>query len=224
MTSLGPGWVITQGPVTLKTSLFDQCAPAAERELRRRAHDDVDKCCGYFPALAGTDGIVSDLPASRMFASEIPQIIHDGCVYHFNFLRVSLVQQGSEPEFHLDSDAATALTGDAETLRQRYVLRMVLNLSATSDRTLQYLDVDPESVGLVARGGYVSVARTEPLTESRADRCDSASPTAVRSTAWSSCPIASFIRALTTMFGHFIAAYGMETDTLGRSSSSEDGA
>ena len=113
----------------LKTSLFDQCAPAAERELRRRARDDVDKCCGYFPALAGTDGIVSDLPASRMFASEIPQIIHDGCVYHFNFLRVSLVQQGSEPEFHLDSDAATALTGDAETLQQRYVLRMVLNLS-----------------------------------------------------------------------------------------------
>lgn len=208
--------------VTLKTSLFDQCAPAAERELRRRARDDVDKCCGYFPALAGTDGIVSDLPASRMFASEIPQIIHDGCVYHFNFLRVSLVQQGSEPEFHLDSDAATALTGDAETLLQRYVLRMVLNLSATSDRTLQYLDVDPESVGLVARGGYVSVARTEPLTERG---LTAVIPPRRGGSVHGLVFVSNSLlhSGVDDVFGHFIAAYGMETDTLGRAAS-EDGA
>ena len=182
---------------------------------------DVDKCCGYFPALAGTDGIVSDLPASRMLAAEVPQIIYEGFVYHFNFLRVSLLQQSSEPEFHLDSDAATALTGDGETLRQRYVLRMVLNLSATSVRALQYLDVDSESVDLVVRGGYVSIAQTEALTERRLTavippRCGASVHGLVF---FSNCV---FHSGVDDEFGHFIAAYGMETDTLGIVSLVED--
>jgi hypothetical protein len=123
------------------------------------ARFDLDKCCGYFPALVGTEGIVSDLPACQMFAAELAQITHSGSVYHFNFLRLSLVRQSSKPEFHLDSDAATALTGDAETLRQQYVLGMVLNLSATDQRTLHYLDVDSESIPLCFQGGYVKSLR-----------------------------------------------------------------
>ncbi|MBV9465482.1 MAG: hypothetical protein JO169_05150, partial [Solirubrobacterales bacterium] len=45
---------------------------AVERELRTRAGEDRDRCCGYFPTLSGTRGIVSDLPACRAFALRLP--------------------------------------------------------------------------------------------------------------------------------------------------------
>ena len=157
---------------------------------------------------------MSDLPACRTFAAGVPQITHDGSAYHFNFLRLSLVQQSSEPQFHLDSDAATALTGDAETLHRRHVLRMVLNLSATDDRALHYLDVDPASTRLTARGGYVRVARMEAL---RAEVLTAVIPprhgASVHGLVFASNRVLH--SGLDDESGHFIAAYGRETDEAG---------
>ena len=48
---------------------------AVERELRTRAGEDRDRCCGYFTTLDGTSGIVSDLPACRAFAVRLPQLV-----------------------------------------------------------------------------------------------------------------------------------------------------
>jgi hypothetical protein len=208
-------------PIALHVPYFAQGAPDAEKELRKRARYDFDKCCGYFPALAGADGIVSDLPACRMFATEVPQITHDGSVYQFNFLRVSLVQQSSEPEFHLDSDATTALTGDAATLRRRHVLRMVLNLSAVSQRALHYLDIDSQSIELIARGGYVKAARTESLD----DKVLTAVIPRRRGASVHGLVFVSnrvLHSGVDDESGHFIAAYGMETDEAVVDSSVED--
>jgi hypothetical protein len=82
--------------VELELPSVAQAAAAAEHELRTFALMDRDRCCGYFPALAGSDGIISDLPACRAFASRIPSIWFAGYRYQFNFLRLSLVQQSAE--------------------------------------------------------------------------------------------------------------------------------
>jgi hypothetical protein len=76
--------------------------------------------------------------------------------YGFNFLRLSLVRQSAHPAFHLDSDAATALTGDVRNLNEREVLRLLQNLSSQAQRVLHCLDVDPLSIDLVAEGSYVA--------------------------------------------------------------------
>jgi hypothetical protein len=98
---------------------------AAEDELRLGAIEDRDRCCGYFPALAGMSGIRDEPPACRVFAEALPRISHAGMTYRFNFLRLSLVRQSADPAFHLDSDAATALTGDVSSLSEREVLRLL---------------------------------------------------------------------------------------------------
>jgi hypothetical protein len=208
--------------VVLQIPFLVDGAPAAEHELRSRARSDRDKCCGYFPALAGTEGIVSDLPACRAFAAELPQIAYAGSMYCFNFLRLSLVQQSSKPEFHLDSDAATALTGDVETIRQRQVLRMVLNLSVHNQRALHYLDVDSGSIELAVRGGYVRVAETESVREKAL--------TAVIPPRHGAC-VHGLVFASNRVLhsgvddehGHFIAAYGIDTGEA-RAASSGDSA
>jgi hypothetical protein len=197
-------------PVALQIPFLVKGAPATGQELRLRARHDADNCCGYFPALAGTDGITSDLPACRTFADEIPQITHGGSVYSFSFLRLSLVQQSSRPEFHLDSDAATALTGDVETLGRRRVSRMVLNLSPTANRSVHYLDVDRGSIALVVRGGCVRISeddtpRERVLTAVIPPR-DGAS---VHGLVFLSNRVLH--SGVDDATGHFIAAYGMET-------------
>ena len=88
-------------------------------------------------------GIRSELPACHAFADALPAVSYAGMTYRFNFLRLSLVRQSADPAFHLDSDAATALTGDVGSLGDRAVLRLLLNLSAQQERALHYLGVDP---------------------------------------------------------------------------------
>lgn len=100
-------------------------------------------------------GIRADLPACGVFAAVLPNISHDGMTYRFNFLRLSLIRQSADPAFHLDSDAATALTGDVGSLNEREVLRLLLNLSRQEERALHYLDVDPGTINLVTEGSYV---------------------------------------------------------------------
>jgi len=90
-------------------------ADAVERELRICARVDRDGCCGYFPALAGVDGSVTELPARIEFARRLPLISYAGAAYSFSFLRLSLGQQSVEAAFHLDSDADNALRATLRT-------------------------------------------------------------------------------------------------------------
>lgn len=147
-------------PVAVEIHLSGLAERAAEAELElcARAALDRDSCCGYFPALEGVHGVYCDLPACRAFATSLSVIDYSGREFRFNFLRLSLKQQSVEPAYHLDSDAATALSGDVRTIRRRRVERLLLNLSSHSERTLHYLDVDSGYVDLVADGSYVRAA------------------------------------------------------------------
>jgi hypothetical protein len=102
--------------VELDLAVVGESIAAAEDELRLGAIEDRDRCCGYFPSLNAMNGVRSDLPACRAFAEALPVISRAGLTYGFCFLRLSLICQGADPAFHLDSDAATALTGDVSTL------------------------------------------------------------------------------------------------------------
>ncbi len=128
---------------------------AVERELARHAQADDHQCWGYFPSLAGRPGIHTDLPACRQFAGTLPEIMAAGTRYQFNFVRLSLRCQSTQAAYHLDTDAATALTGDPATIGQRLVGRILLNLSSTQERSLCYLDVRPAAAALAREGSYV---------------------------------------------------------------------
>ena len=67
----------------------------AERELRRRAATDGNRCAGFFPTLSGVPGIDSDFPSCRDLMRLVPKFEHEGRVYRFNFMRLSLVCQAS---------------------------------------------------------------------------------------------------------------------------------
>lgn len=135
----------------------------AGRELRAGAATDSNGCMGYFPGLRDVDGIRGDLPACRALAATLPTITMGGMTFEFNFARVSLIRQAGDPAFHLDSDAATAVTGDLSTLDARLVRRALLNLNAEHARTLHYLDVDPATVELRAEGAYVRIAEPDSV-------------------------------------------------------------
>ena len=136
----------------------------AERELRHHAQADANRCWGYFPSLTGRPGIHAALPACRDFADAMPEVAGAGAPYRFNFLRLSLggskcvAAASAQPSYHLDSDAATALTGDPATLDQRDVGRVLLNLSPIGERTLHYLDLDVSATVLIHEGAYVCPA------------------------------------------------------------------
>src|ERR1700722_19296449 len=132
-----------------------EVATAAGSELRERALLDRDRCCGYFPSLAGAPGIHSDLPACRTFAATLPRVTCGAAVYRFSFLRLSLAQQSAGPAFHLGSAADTAITGEVARLGERRIMRLLLTLHPRSDRAVHYLDVEPWSVELTAEGSYL---------------------------------------------------------------------
>jgi hypothetical protein len=148
-------------PAALRPSLLTTELPAtgyvdaAERELRHHAGNDEHRCWGYFPSLTGRPGIHTDLPACRDFATALPEIVAAGVTYQFNFIRLSLRCQSLQPAYHLDSDAATALTGDPATVHERLVGRILLNLSATEERHLYYLDLRAGAATLAREGSYV---------------------------------------------------------------------
>jgi hypothetical protein len=146
-------------------------------------------------------------------------IRHGGTEYGFNFLRLSLKQQSVDPAYHLDSDAATALSGDITTLTQRRVVRLMLNLRSRSDRALHYLDVDPWCVDLVAEGSYVRGADPRTLS-TRALR---AVIPARRGSYVAGLLFAANLvlhSGVDNTDGHFVAAYGIDamddTGFLGR--------
>jgi hypothetical protein len=143
----------------MKVDCFDPLAVGEVCwELTQRAAQDVDHCCGYFPSLAGQAGIVDDLPACRQFAGKYPEIRLVGGCFVFSFLRLSLGSQSTAPAYHLDTDAATAVTGDVATLEDRSVWRVLLNLSARHERIVHYLDLDPLTTKLFRQSSYVCLA------------------------------------------------------------------
>lgn len=197
--------------VVLEIPAMVEAAVEAENELRTRALVDRDRCCGYFPTLEGAPGILSDLQACRDFAARLPQITSTGVVYRFNFLRLSLVPQSTDPAYHLDSDAHTAITGDVARLSQRRIMRLLLNLSARSDRMLHYLDLDPWSVDLAAEGSYLCAAQPAAVRPyARAMRIPCRCGSTVHGVAFQSNVVLH--SGVDDLHGHFVAAYGIDAD------------
>lgn len=195
--------------VALEIPAIVQAASKAESELRERALVDRDRCCGYFPSLAGAPGIQSELPACSAFAASLPRVTCDGAVYRFNFLRLSLVQQSAVPAYHLDSDADTAITGDVARLGERRIMRLLLNLHPRSDRAVHYLDADPSSVVLAAEGSYLCVADPAPLRpHARVLTIPRRRAESVHGAAFASNLVLH--SGVDDTDGHFVAAYGID--------------
>jgi hypothetical protein len=196
--------------IALNLPRVSEKAATVERELGSHAAADEDRCCGYFPALTGVPGIHSDLPACQAFATWLPLVMHGGTTYRFNFLRLSLRQQSIDPAYHLDSDAATALTGDLTTLKERRVVRLILNLSSHTERTLHYLDVDPYGVDLVQKGSYVCAADPRSLSPRR---LATAIPARRHAQVAGLLFPANLVlhSGVDNADGHFVAAYGIDT-------------
>jgi hypothetical protein len=177
----------------------------------RYAQADDQLCWGYFPSLAGRSGIHTDLPACRDFASALPEVTCAGISYQFNFLRLSLASQSARPAYHLDSDAATALTGDPATLERRRVGRILLNLSTTAERNLHYLDLDVSGLALTTQGSYVRAA-DQALAARYALRA--VIPPRSGPVAHGVVFIANQVlhSGVDGLHGHFVAAYGHDRD------------
>jgi hypothetical protein len=195
-------------PVTI-TLPSAQPTADAERELRRHAHHDPHHCWGYFPALAHHPGIHTALPACRDFAATLPAITLAGTRYRFSFLRLALASGSQRPAYHLDSDAATALTGDPATLHRRHVGRLLLNLHTTTPRTLHYLDLDVSTTTLTPRGGYIRTTSQTPGTQHAAQ---TAIPPRAGRTVHGITFLASHVlhSGVDGPHGHYIAAYGYD--------------
>lgn len=183
---------------------------AAGTELAGRAVTDADRCCGYFPALAGRPGIVDDLAACRTFALARPEIETGGAVMGFNFLRLSLRRQAAVPAYHLDTDAATAVSGNPANLRDRLVWRVLLNLSVSHERALSYLDLDPSTTWLALESSYISLADKEAGRDRQ--RCITIPPRRGDTVHGVSFVANRVLHSgVDDEPGHFVAAYGLET-------------
>lgn len=173
------------------------------------AQCDANRCCGYFPALAGQQGIESDLPCSRQFGSALPKVEMEGMHLSFNFLRISLLQQQGDFPFHLDSDVATALTGDISTLNQRAVWRLLLNLNASHPRQFAYLDLQADASELRFGQGYVHYALAEiPSGALQTIRLLPRSGSIIHGVLF--CANRVLHTGQDDENGHFVAAYGCE--------------
>ncbi len=213
MTAPSPEWLSATWrprPFQQRWRLDPDLLDAVWSELAGWAAMDAEQCCGYFPSLAGRAGIVHDLPACRRFADECPEIVTEGCTLRFSFIRVSLRRQAEAPAYHLDTDASTAVTGKPATLKDRLVRRVLLNLSATQERVLHYLDLDPYTTRLAYRASYVCLGDTEAARDRE---------THITIPPRRGCIIhgVSFVAnhvlhsGVDTESGHFVAAYGLET-------------
>jgi hypothetical protein len=94
------------------------------------------------------EGIDHDLPACRALAEGYPLQRVGELAVRFNFMRMSLRRQAllvqhEDTIFHLDSVAATALTGNLDTITNRQLWRLHVNLHPVHTRTLAYVDIHP---------------------------------------------------------------------------------
>lgn len=194
--------------LTLKLNIDQNVIDRAYKELTQHAKGDKNKCFGYFPGMR-KDDISHDLPACKNFAVKLPQLIIEGRQFDFNFMRLSLIKQEGTSPYHLDTDAATALTGDIETLGDRLVWRLLINMHEHSSRTLGYLNVDPTSTLLDDDGSYVHCVDQE--AEKQSARSISIPPrqgTAVHGVLF--CASRVLHTGKDDNDGHFVMGYGCE--------------
>jgi hypothetical protein len=112
--------------------IFDDIIKPAENELALKAEGQEDQCWGYFP---DSDNTMTDLPASKLFSSFMPQLEVGGQVFGFSFLRLSLTKQHPRVAGSLHIDANTdSGVGDYDANRQKW--QAILNLSTATERTI----------------------------------------------------------------------------------------
>jgi hypothetical protein len=188
---------------------FNQQADRVAVELAARARTDANRCMGYFPSLSGQPHIKTNLPESRRWTASFPSLTVFGLTLRFNFLRLSLVSQDPRAQYHLDTDAATALTGSLASMQRRFVWRLLINLSRREGRRIGFLDVDPSALALEAGDGYVYC----PTVPDGARR-ELALPPRSSGQAWGAllCTNRILHSGRDGEAGHFIAAYGMEAN------------
>lgn len=184
---------------------------AAEFELTAGAIEDVNDCRGFFPSLAGLEGMVDNLPCSELFATKLGHISLAGRNFNFNFLRLSTTKQESFAPYHIDSDTATALTGDVETLHRRLNWRLLLNLSCKVDREFAYLDQKIIQDEIAWQSGYLAYDRKPDASSERTLRLRSREGTATEAVLF--CANKVLHRGNDGKKGHFVAAYGFEEET-----------
>lgn len=199
-------------PFQLHGGFDPEAIDAVWSELASRAASDLNQCCGYFPSLVGRAGIDSNFPASRRFAEGHPRFTVDGYTASFSFIRVSLRRQAVDPMYHLDTDAATAVTGNPATLSDRLARRVLLNLSPVSERVLHYLDLDPFTTALTFRSSYVCL---EAIDAARDRDMQIAIPPRRVGTIHGLSFVANRVlhSGVDQDNGHFVAAYGLEAPT-----------
>src|SRR5690606_31119097 len=106
---------------------------ALEAELDTHAQLDDDGCYGYFPGFAADTHLSESVRFSRL----VPAITVDELALGFNFLRYSLGPQPALHGLHLDTDAATAVTGPGMSQQQdREVWRLFLNMDRQRTRNV----------------------------------------------------------------------------------------
>jgi hypothetical protein len=128
---------------------------AAETELKSHARIDRDACSGYFPAFATDEHLVDSIA----FAREVPQLSVHGFALGFNFLRYSERPQPRLHGLHLDSDAATAVTGPNDhEQQQQEVWRLLLNFHRDRTRSVCVVEGVPvEAIECQYIDGYLAV-------------------------------------------------------------------
>jgi hypothetical protein len=193
----------------IRMGLEPDVLEAARCELVQRAARDTDQCCGYFPALAGRQGILDELPACKRFAAAYPEIELNGFTLRFSFMRLSLRRQASAPAYHLDTDAATAVTGDPATLEERLVRRALVNFSASQERVVHYLDLDASTTTLTVESSYAHLG-DENVRQGRERRI--AIPRRVGDIVHGVNFVANRVlhSGVDGHTGHFVAAYGRD--------------
>lgn len=197
--------------VKLKLDVKQQLIHQARKELYERSQVDSNNCFGYFPALANQKDIDTTLPSCEALAKTLPKIVMDHKELRFNFIRLSTVQQKGTSPFHLDTDAATALTGNIATLDQRLVWRLLINLNQEAERTLGYLDVNIHDVSLSNDGGYVHCVDKQ-AEKQRAQKVTLPRAKGTEVYAVLFCASRVLHTGKDDINGHFVAGYGCEED------------
>ena len=139
---------------------------AAKQELIDKTKADANKCMGYFPGLKKSPlakAVDFDFPSCREFAEAFPSVQLGNETFMFNFVRMSLVRQAGDFPFHLDTDAASAMGGTEQTIATKEVWRILLNMSDTGSRKLEYIDQPSEDFEIEFHKGYLHTPDKEAL-------------------------------------------------------------
>jgi len=186
-----------------------QLISEAGDELHEKASKDDYKCFGYFPGMQAKAATLDfDLPKSKVFADKVSTITFDDKKFLFSFLRMSLIQQKGISPYHVDSDASAALTGDIAKISDTYIWRFLINLSDTHHRTLSYLDIDPQTVELQNKSGYVHYAGEIPEELIRFVNIPPRNGSKVSGVVF--CASRVLHAGRDDEYGHFVAGYGCE--------------